>query len=258
MEESKRTTKSVVIALIFFLILGLIAFLIYRAASPPLEAIPNPTINLSPVQVVSTQLFNIENNDYDFLAKVANPNTDYGSPDVVYELTFFNSADKQISQRVGSFYILPGQTKYIIETPLRFDEPVSRAEMKVKSVDWQKLDPLATRGTNLLIRNSAYAQVSRPELFSKVGGDILNNSDFDFGKVDVVVVAVDENSTPLVVNRTEIRTFLARTSRGFEVKWFKPFTGQVNRVIVEANTNLFENSNFLRTYGGGEKFKQLY
>lgn len=259
MEEGQRKRKQAFVAVIFFLIVGGLGFLIYRGVRPPSPApTPNPTINLAPIQVVDRWLLNIENNDYDFLAKVNNPNTDYGSPDVEYEISFFNTSGTRISQKTGSFYILPGQTKYIINLPLKFQERISRADFAIKSVDWQKLGPLAMTGTNLVVRNSSYNQISQPGVFAKVGGEVLNNSDFDLNKVGVSVVLFDSGNNPLAVGQTEINTFLAKTSRGFEITWYVPFVGNVARVDAEANTDIFENSNFLRQYGGQERFKQMY
>lgn len=258
MDEASRQTKKLVIAIVFFLIVGGIGFLIYRSVVPPAsKPTPNPTINLAPIQVVFTKLFNVQNNDYDFLAKVSNSNTDYGSGDAEYVMTFYNSSGQQVSTKTGSFYILPGQTKYVIDSPLKFQEPISRADFKITSVDWQKLDPLATSGTTLLVKNVAYSQIKN-STFAKAGGEVFNGSDFDLNKIDVSVVLLDQTEAPVAVNTTRIDTFLARTTRGFEVTWFVPFVGQVNRVDAEAATNVFENSNFLRQYGGQEKFKQLY
>lgn len=259
MSPSQRLSKQLIIAFVFFLILGGIGFGIYRSFVPPAPApTPNPTVNLAPIQIVFTKLLNIQNNDYDFLAKVLNPNAQYGSSGAEYELTFYNSANQKILSKTGSFYILPGQSKYVIDSPIRLQEAAARTDFKIKSVDWQKLDSLAAGGVPLLVRNSAFSQVRQAGVFAKSGGDIFNGSDFDINKVDVLVVLLDQNSQPVAVNKTEIRTFLARTSRGFEVTWFSPFVGQVSRVDAEANTNVFENSNFLRQYGGQEKFKQLY
>jgi hypothetical protein len=106
--------------------------------------------------------------------------------------------------------------------------------------------------------NYNYGPVLQARLFGKVGGSVFNNSDFDLNKVDVAVILFDESGEPIAVEKTEIATFLARTTRGFEVTWFSPFVGKVVRVDAEANTNVFENSNFLRQYGGQERFKQLY
>lgn len=259
MTDSQRLARQIIVASIFFLVVGGIGFWVYRGFVPATPSpTPNPTINLTPIQVIFTKLFNVENNDYDFLAKVNNPNTDYGSGKVEYVLTFYNTSGREISTKTASFYILPGQTKYVVDSPLRFQESISRADFKIKSVDWQNLDWLGTNGVNLLVKSASYSQMLKPGLFAKAGGDIINNSDFDLNKVDVFVVAIDQSNQPVAVNKTEIRTFLARTTRGFEVSWFTSFVGQVNRIDAEANTNLFENSNFLRNYGGQEKFKQLY
>lgn len=259
MDEAQRKTKQLVIAFVFFLILGGISFGIYRSVVPaPPPPTPNPTVNLVPLGVVYTKLFNVQNNDYDFLAKVSNPNAGYGSGNVEYALTFYNVGNQQVSSKTGSFYILPGQTKYVIDSPLKFEQPVSRADLQIKSVDWQKLDPLSVSGVSLLVRNVSFSQVNQPGVFAKAGGEIFNASDFDLNRVDVAIVLLDQAGSPIAINKTEIRTFLARTTRGFEATWFAPFVGQVNRVDAETTTNVFENSNFLRRYGGQEKFKQLY
>lgn len=260
MNEAARQSKKITIALVFFLILGGIGFLIYRlvAPTPPNPPTPTPASNLVPLRVIFTKLFNVQNNDYDFLAKVYNPNISHGSGNVEYEITFYNAGNQQISIKTGSFYILPGQTKYVIDSPLRFQAPVSRTEIKIKSVDWQKLDPIAASGVSLLVKNASYSQVNQIGAFAKAGGDIFNGSDFDLNKVDVFMVLLDQAQDPIAVGKTEIRTFLAHTTRGFEGTWFAPFVGQVSRVDAEAMTNVFENSNFLRQYGGQERFKQFY
>lgn len=259
MEEGQRKRKQAFVAVIFFLIVGGLSFLIYRGVRPPLPApTPNPTINLAPIQIIDRWLLNVENNDYDFLAKVTNPNTDYGSPDVEYEISFFNASGAKVSQKVGSFYILPGQTKYIIDSPLKFQERINRADLVIKSADWQKLGSLAITGVNTVVKNSSYTQILQPGIFGKVGGEVLNGSDFDLNKVNISVVLFNSGNNPLAVGQTEINTFLAKTSRGFEITWFVPFVGNVSRVDAEANTDVFENSNFLRQYGGQERFKQMY
>lgn len=259
MEEGQRKRKQMLAAVIFFLIVGGLGFLIYRGVrSPSPTPTPNPTINLAPIQVVDHWLSNVESNDYDFLAKITNSNTDYGSPDVEYEISFFNASGAKISQKVGSFYILPGQTKYVIDSPLKFQERIDHADFAIKSADWQKLSSLAITGVNLVVKNSSYTQILQPGAFGKVGGEVLNNSDFDLNKVDVSVVLFDSGNNPLAIGQTEINTFLAKTSRGFEVTWYVPFVGNVTSVDAEANTDVFENSNFLRQYGGQERFKQMY
>jgi hypothetical protein len=239
---------------------GGLGFLGYRnyASSNPVPT-PGPTANLAPIEVAYSKIFKSAQNDYDFLAKVTNPNTDYGSPDVRYEINFFDNSGNTVSTKEGSFYILPGQTKYVANLPLKFSSSVAGAELAIKSVEWEKIDPLASSGVNLFVRNAAFNRSSEVGVYGKVGGGVLNNSDYDLSGADVVVVLLDQDGEPIAVNKTQIDTFLSKTTREFEVTWYSPFTGQVDKVDTEANTNLFENSNFLRQYGGGqEKFQKQY
>lgn len=258
MTPSQRIIKQVFIALIFFAIIGGVGYWAFRVAVPQVTPTPNPTSSLSPISVVSTKIFNARNNDYDFLAKVANPNVGYGSPDVEYELTFFDSSNSEISRKTGSFYILPGQTKYVVNLPTVLDRPASRADMVIKSVEWQKLSQLALGGINLLTKNIDYSEINKENLFSKATGNIYNSSDFDLNKVDVAIILFDEVNTPIAVNKTEFNTFLAKTTRSFEVFWPTSFVGRIVRASAEVGTNVFDSSNFIQQYGGEEKFKEFY
>lgn len=254
-----RITKQVIVAIVFFLIIGGLVYggrFVFKPQAP--TPTPNPTISLDPISIVSTQLFNINGNDYDFLVKVTNPNAEWGSGDAEYELNFFNNSGEQVSQKRNSFYVLPGQTKYILESPLKFDQPIGRVEMKIISVDWRKLDPISTNDITLVPRNYSYGEIGQSNNFGKVGGSILNNSNIDLGQVSVIVLLFSNNDSIIATNKTEILTFLAKTSRGFEVTWYSPFVGKVGRVEVAAYTNVFDNSNFLRQYGRPEEFQQYY
>ena len=259
MTNGQRLIKQTLIAGIFVLLVGGGWHAVFRAASPPPPTpTPDPFAHLAALRVLSTQLLNVSNNDYDLVAKVTNPNTDYGSADVEYSLIFYNTANTLLSPQSGTFYILPGQTKFILASPLKFSEPISRAELAIKDVNWQKLSAVGDASINLVPRSHNYVAVNRNGVFGKVGGSILNNSDFDLGQVDVLVLLYDANDRLLAANHTQIDTFLAKTTRGFELAWFTPFAGAVARVEVIPTTNLFLNSNFLRQYQQPERFQQFY
>jgi len=55
----------------------------------------------------------------------------------------------------------------------------------------------------------------------------------------------------LALNTTEIRTLLAGQERDFVATWFNQFSGQVVVVKVEAETNIFDQDNYLPA-GAGE------
>ncbi len=257
----KRTQKQVLVAVIFFVLLGGASFGLFRVIVPPKPSpTPNPTINLAPIKILSTTLIPVASGDYDFVARVNDPNIDYGSGNVSYDLDFLGADNTVLAKKTFSFFILPGQTKYVVNTPLRIDQPLANVRMTITSVDWQKLDQVSANGVNIVMKNISDFQPSQQAgSFGRVGGNLMNNSDIDLNMLNAVTVLSDENNQPIAVNSSEIRTFLAQTTRGFEAIWYTPFSGTVSHIDVEAQTNLFENSNFLRQYGGNQqKFQQLY
>ena len=251
MNVAVRTTKQLLIACI---IVGVLGFAGFRAASTIRPATPTPTpdprASLMPLEILKTDLVSVGARDYDVVAKIINPNASYGSSKVRYELSLVNDAGTEMLHTTGTFYILPGQTKYVLISPIKTDEPVAHAAIIITDVDWQQLDELAARQVSFVVTGTQYVEAT-----FKFRGLVFNSSDFDVSHADVTVILLDADQRPIAANRTEIRTFLAKTSRGFEVSWPLQITG-VATTYVEATTNLFENSTFLRTYGTQEEFQE--
>src|SRR3989344_2109834 len=173
-----RLNKQIFVAVIFFLIVGGLGFGIFKIVVPPVPTpTPNPTINLTPIQIVSQKLLNIKDTDYDFIAKVRNSNTDYGSGNVEYIVSLYDFSGQLLSAKNGSFYIFPGQTKYIVISPLMLDIAIDRAEIKIKSVDWQQLSQIAINGVNIVSRNIVFNNPTQAGVFARVNGKVVNNSD---------------------------------------------------------------------------------
>ncbi len=151
----KRTQKQLIIGLVFVLILGgavygLIDwfFIIEPTCFDQIqngeeEGIDCGTIAcgmaceeaIKPLQVSDEKLFKMGTGDYDFVAKIVNPNISYGASEVRYSIALAGSGTKS-----GTTYILPGQTKYIVVTSLRTDTYISSTGLKVEFVEWSKLD----------------------------------------------------------------------------------------------------------------------
>ncbi len=241
--------------LIAFIILGVLGFASVKITQSLYPATPTPTpdprASLAALETIETTVLRVADLDYDVLAKIKNPNASYGSPTVRYELSLTNVTGKEVFHNTGTFYILPGQTKYVLLSPLKTTEQVSQATVRIADTDWQQLDELATQQVSFVVTGTQFTPAS-----SKLRGTVLNNSDFDISQADITVILFDEVQHPIAANRTEIRTFLAKTSRGFEVSWSSPISGATLNAYVEATTNLFENSTFLRTYGSQQDFQK--
>lgn len=191
--------------------------------------------------------------DYDFVAEIKNPHSDYGASEVTYELVLLNGNGQELVRKEGLFYILPEETKFLILPFLTTERNVSDIDFKIKSVIWQKVD---LNSVNLTIVRQNYTALSGGKS-SFLEAVILNDSDFDFETVEVDVVLRNSKGTVIAVNRSVTNTLLAHTERGFKVVWPFPIAEKVAKVEIYPSTNLFENSNFIKRYGSGiEQFQQ--
>lgn len=250
-----RLLKQIVIAAIFFILAGSIVYFYF--IKDIAEPIPTPAVSVPPPLVVSKHLLKVGDFDYDFLAEIRNPNTDFGAAAVSYELNLFGQVNELVTAKKGLVSLLPGQTRHEIISPIAVDKEVFKAEFKVRYVAWERLKGFVPQ--NLFsVKNQEYARLTPGQGFSRLRATLFNDSNFDFNRVDVHIVLFGENGEVLAVNKTDIRTFLAKTARFIEVKWPKPFEGRVGRVEINAYTDVFKNENFLREHGTQEKFQKFY
>ncbi len=272
-----RTVKQITFGGVFVVVVAFVVFGIYRWTRPTLtcfDKIQNQgeegvdcgkvcgntcLESLLPIKVLDSRLFKIRdiNNqmDYDAFFRVSNPNIQFGSGNVEYELKILDGQGNILVAKNNSFYILPGQTKYVYEPLLKTNSSAGSVELKITKVDWQKLQGVFGQQVKLIVRSKDYFLNNKPGVFSRVTGDVFNSSDFDLDRVDVVVV-IFKNNVPIGVNRTDLRTLTAQSDRFFEVDWVSPISEMPDRIDVEPTTNVFQDSNFIRRYGVPEKFQQ--
>ncbi len=250
-----RLLKQIVVVAIFFLIIGSIVFYFIKDTAP--EPIPTPAVSIQPLLVVSEHLLKIGDFDYDFLAEIRNPNTDLGAASVSYELNLFGQVNELVATRKGLISLLPGQTRYEIISPIVVDKEISRAEFKINDVAWERLKGFIPQSL-FSVKNQEYVFLGPGQGFSRLRATLSNDSNFDFNRVDVHIVLFSENGGVLAVNKTDIRTFLAKTDRFFEVKWLELLKGRIGRIEINVYTDVFKNENFLREHGTQEKFQKFY
>lgn len=280
-----RAVKQILFGIIFIIVFGLLGFWIYKIAQPTptcFDKVKNQgeegvdcgkvcgnvcLESLEPIKVLSSNLFKIRDTngktDYDALFRVSNPNIQFGSGNIEYSLNILSVNGDLISpilSKTGSFYILPGQTKYVYEPLLEAKTSSGGniiATLEITKVDWQKLVGIFSRDIKLMTKSKQYLVDNKPGIYSQVNGIITNASDFDLDRVDVAVVLF-KNNVAIGANRIDIRTLVSGSDRFFEVDWISPLSVVPDRVDVEPTTNVFQDSNFIRRYGVPEKFQQLY
>lgn len=207
-----------------------------------------------PLNIISQKLIEIKPNDYDFVARINNPNSIFGAVLVRYKLNITEN-DGTILDNSGTFYILPGQTRFLIIPGVRTANGATKSSINITEIEWEKVE--AFGNISFPIQRKSYAVIDQNGAFSELEAVILNDSDFDFDKIEVGVILFNENNEIIAVNRTDIRTFLSRTERSFKVSWPVELS-ETTRQDIEVLTNVFENSNFIKRYGTQERFQKYY
>lgn len=201
---------------------------------------------IMPIEIQSTKLIKVGQGDYDVVARLFNPNASFGTSRLEYRLEPFGYS--------GFTYILPGQSKFIVLTSLKSTQNITDVGLVINNAQWQKLD-IPNNTVSFVLRRKDYRPTQNGTELDAV---LYNNSNFDFDKIDVAVILLDDMGSIVGVGKTDIRTFISKSERGFNVAWPFALSGNAVRQDVEASTNLFENSNFIKSYGTEEKFQKFY
>lgn len=269
-----RLQKQLIVGLVFVLILLLLGYGIYvwiRVEPTCFDNIKNGKedgldcglaacsktceLTIIPLEIQSSKYLQTGIGDYDFVARVYNPNSTYGASVFEYSLSFTDANGVELLKSGGSSYILSGQTKFLTAVSLKINGEVANVTMTINSVQWSKVQPFDSVVDFMIRRQNFSPNVNGNSQFSAM---LFNSSNFDFDKVDVAIVLLDETGDIVGVGKTDIRTFLSGTERGFQIQWPYSIDSNVTNVAIEATTNLFENFNFLKTYGTPEKFQKFY
>ncbi|HYU65095.1 MAG TPA: hypothetical protein VEK36_02425, partial [Candidatus Paceibacterota bacterium] len=208
-----------------------------------------------PLEITSTLILPAANGEYDFVAAVQNPNSVYGASDIGYEVIFYDASGNEAGRRQGLFYIVPGQTRFLVES-IKSENIVSTSQLVFQPVSWQKIEGPKT-AIDFPLRREQYRNIGTAPVYSEYEGVIYNHSNFNLDKVDVVVLLLDQQENIIGVNTTVVRTFLAGTERYFKVSWPFAVSGEVKHVRIIAATDILNNSNFLKTNGSQEEFQKF-
>ncbi len=271
----KRTFKQSIISSIFFALIALAALAIY------LTVHKNPTCSdgiqnqgevavdcggpCAPCEFQTikalkndwAKFFLIENKVYDAVALVENENPNYGLGEISYTFSLYDAANRVVGRKEGKTFILPNQKKYIVEARINALTDVVRIEMTLGKANWVKLTDF--QGAGLLIRDKKFDNSGTGNGAEKARavGVVKNTSPYDWARVPVAVVLYGQDRQIIGVGSTEIYSLLSGEEREFVVSWFNEQKQPVQDSEMVADTNVFSDDNFMKRYGGGEKFQQF-
>lgn len=191
------------------------------------------------------------NNNYDLVAKIENPNSDVGAEVIDYQFNLYDDTNQIVSSKTGKTYILPQETKYVVEPKFYSEKSATKIEFKINNISWKKLGQISD--LELQVKNTEYQILEDGS--NVLVGAIENRSSYDLDTIEVAGVLFDEDNEIIAVGKTSMNTVLRNETRGFEIFWPYPITQQVKSFDAKAYTNVFLNDNFIKAHGNPERIE---
>lgn len=214
-------------------------------------------ISARDVEVVKTAFVASGSEAYDLVVWLKNPNEAYGAKLVSGSFLLSGEGGKSLGEVRASSFLLPGETKYIVKQGIASigGERVVSVTWKMGEVSWVDMQEIT--GINLNIVDRKYEEVTTGVGFSKVTGLLRNDSTYDWNDVGISIVLLDRSGNLLAVHGTSRQTFRSGEKWDFQLVFPVRFPGDVADVTMQAETNVYNNENFLKANLPGGRFQSL-
>jgi len=205
------------------------------------------------------------NNNYDLVAKIYNTNRHWGAASVNYKFLVYDNSNEVIDVIRGNTYVVPlgfsdGKgIKYVIENNYAYDKEIAKVDFELDNFRWSEVKDileLPELGVDtIIVKDKEYGKVASGNGYYYVYGVTDNTSKYSFRTVDIYAVLYDEKNEPIAAGKTDQWTVGAGGGWEFRIFWNDKFDREVSSVDYVAETNIYDQSNFMRDYGTGKKYK---
>ncbi len=272
MEKLQRNHKRLIILAVYFVLFSLLGFLIYSWVKPDptctdgkknqneteidCGGVCSPckkTFETQDLIIKEKYFLPAGQGKYDAIIKISNPNNQIAVSELSYSLKLHDATGNVLAERSGKNFILPVESKYIIETNLETSTVPAQIEVAISDLQWEEF--FNYERPELNIYNRRYELISSGVGYSEAFGLLRNESPFDFNSVKINVVLRDANGQPIAFNKTEMNTINAGEQRDFRLLWPVNFPGEVQGVEMEAEADVFNSQNFIKKYTNSDSQK---
>lgn len=182
-----------------------------------------------------------ENDSYDVVVTVKNPNLNYVAYNVSYKI---NYSDKKSDEK--QTFILPDETKRLVYSGLKSDSAISDVNLEIIDIAWKKLKSSEMDfPKDVFTIENQQAHFSENEQSSRDWAefDVTNNSPYNFKNTYFYVLAYVGDDLQ-AVKQIDINNFYSGDKKHKEVSWFYKIPSYAN-LIIESDTNVFDKDNYI-------------
>lgn len=185
-------------------------------------------------------------NTFDAVAKVFNPNDVLGARQFKYVFTLKDANGNAIATQEGTDFILPMDTKYVVALGIKIENgavPVN-AEIKISDPEWTELNTIEKPQLGVYSKRFDKAPTGEG---SEAEGLLRNESNYDLNKITMVIILRGGDGKILGVNKTEKNVVRVKEQRDFKINWPYALPGNVQKMEVDAQSNVLDPQNFTVT-----------
>lgn len=210
-------------------------------------------VSVLPLTIPLSQVINYDNDGSDVIVRIENPNAIYGASLVPYILTVKDASGGVLATRRGTTFANPLEPHYLVFPLIGLSGTPVEADLQLDAtgVQWAALATQEGTGVEFAVRQD---QLIPSDSSLRYRADVVNNSKFDFDKVEVAVLLYDQAGNVVGAGSTVLSTLTAGQLRGTVIDW--PFAiPSAVRGQAFVTTNVFDNDNYIRIYGSQEQFQ---
>lgn len=212
-------------------------------------------LDIDRLQVLGVEMVRTNEQSIGVVAELFNPNNEWGAESIRYTFLLTDSQGNTLNEVSGESFILPRQKKFVVAPAIPETERDLDVQLNIEKIVWRKLADFID--LDLGVENVTVGGTTRPGFAARVRAEIINRSVFGLENVEVVSVLTGSGQVPVAVNRTNLQALVQGERRGVEMFWREQLP-PVEGVTVEAYSNVFENSNFIREFGTEERAEDVF
>jgi len=206
--------------------------------------------NAENLKVIEKEIVPGEAGKYDALVRITNPNSQLGAARFDYSFNFLDGSGRIVAKSIGTNFILPGQTKYILAFNLSPEAIPESLDFEISSFEWSKFSEY--QEPDIAIYSREFNLASGGETgFAKLQAKMRNQSGYDFRQITDKAVIRNGKGDPVAINQTGFNDVRMNEEREINFNWSSTF--QIDpvsaRIEIEPEVNVFESDNYMKQHG---------
>jgi hypothetical protein len=172
---------------------------------------------IQPVSVIAVNAFAAAGNNT-FLAKIANPNSDFVAQSFNYSFNVYDASGTLLQSFPGQSFLYASEAKYLVLVNQSVPAGVASVDLTVTNANWIASSSVGP-APQVMVQNVLTSIGSSTPAIALASGQLVNNDTVTIGQVLIVAVFKDSNGSPIGASQTEVGSIAPGAVQNFSVSY---------------------------------------